>query len=70
MSGKNEGRKIGISILMSCSDFLVIGATNGHVRFYDYQFRIVAWFEYDNIGEVTSISLCHMKKQHKPMLAD
>ena len=65
VSGKNEERKIGISVLMSCPDLLVIGATNGHVRFYDYQFRIVAWFENDKIGEVTSISLCHKKKQYR-----
>ena len=58
-SGKNEGEKVGISVLMSCPEMLVIGATNGHVKFYDYQFRIVGWFENDRIGEVTSISLCN-----------
>jgi WD40 repeat protein/Ca2+-binding EF-hand superfamily protein len=58
-SSKNDGEKVGISVLMSCPEMLVIGATNGHVKFYDYQFRIVGWFENDRIGEVTSISLCN-----------
>ena len=58
-SGKYEFEKVGISVLMSCPELLVIGATNGHVKFYDYQFRIVGWFENDRIGEVTSISLCN-----------
>jgi WD40 repeat protein len=56
-ASKNESDKVGVSVLMSCPKLLVIGATNGHVRFYDYQFRIVGWFEDDKIGEVTSISL-------------
>lgn len=60
-NSKSDSEKIGVSVLMSCPKMLVIGATNGHVRFYDYQFRIVGWFEDDKIGEVTSISLSNQK---------
>jgi WD40 repeat protein len=58
VTGKNDQEKIGISVLKASPALLIIGATNGHIRFYDYQFRIVGWFE-DNpsIGEITSISL-------------
>ena len=61
VGGRSETERVGISVLMSCPLMLVIGATNGYVRFYDYQFRIVGWFEDDEIGEVTSISLSNKK---------
>lgn len=57
VGGRVDTERVGISVLKSCPLMLVIGATNGYVRFYDYQFRIVGWFEDDEIGEVTSISL-------------
>jgi len=35
---------------------VVIGASDGAVRFYDYQFRVQAWFEDLSAGSVKSIS--------------
>mmetsp|Transcript_42036 Transcript_42036/g.105703 ORF Transcript_42036/g.105703 Transcript_42036/m.105703 type:complete len:986 (+) Transcript_42036:60-3017(+) len=35
---------------------VVIGASDGSVRFYDYQFRVQAWFEDLSAGSVKSIS--------------
>eukprot|EP00927_Polykrikos_kofoidii_P072932 TRINITY_DN69007_c0_g1_i1.p1 TRINITY_DN69007_c0_g1~~TRINITY_DN69007_c0_g1_i1.p1 ORF type:complete len:979 (-),score=141.93 TRINITY_DN69007_c0_g1_i1:92-3028(-) len=35
---------------------VVIGASDGNVRFYDYQFRVQAWFEDLSAGSVKSIS--------------
>lgn len=34
-----------INILKIQGDYLVIGASNGSVRFYDFKYTIVAWFE-------------------------
>lgn len=36
--------------------FLVTAATDGYVRFYDYEFRIVAWFEELDAGPVRALS--------------
>eukprot|EP01015_Nassula_variabilis_P010808 TRINITY_DN18802_c0_g1_i3.p2 TRINITY_DN18802_c0_g1~~TRINITY_DN18802_c0_g1_i3.p2 ORF type:complete len:122 (-),score=38.45 TRINITY_DN18802_c0_g1_i3:11-376(-) len=34
-----------INILKVQGDYLVVGASNGSIRFYDFQYRIIAWFE-------------------------
>ena len=58
-----------INILRIQGDYLVTGASNGSVRFYDFKYTIVAWFEVQvkiifvvirlqdiGIGNITSIS--------------
>jgi WD40 repeat protein len=42
---KNDAKKNAITILKAHKEFIIIGSSNGSVRFYDYQFRIVSWFE-------------------------
>jgi WD40 repeat protein len=37
-------------------NFLVVGSSNGCVRFYDNQYRIEAWFEDIDIGSIHTIS--------------
>lgn len=41
--------------------YLVIGTEDGAVRFFDYQFRLVAWFEDLEAGPVTSVSFANAK---------
>lgn len=40
-------------------DLLVTGAADGHVRFFDFEFRVVAWFEDLDAGPVTRVSFAH-----------
>ena len=35
---------------------MVVGSSNGQIRFYDFQYRIIAWFEGEDIASITSIS--------------
>jgi len=45
-----------INILKIQGNYLVVGSSNGSIRFYDFQYTIVAWFEDIGIGNITSIS--------------
>ena len=45
-----------INLLRVQGNYLVIGASNGSVRFYDFQYRIRAWFEDIEIGSITNLS--------------
>jgi len=59
-----QGNAVGY---MSPSEgFLVIGTDDGAVRFFDYQFRLVAWFEDLEAGPVTSVSFANTR----PALGD
>ena len=49
--------KSGINLLDTILDkFIVCGCADGAVRFFDFQFRVVAWFEDIQAGHITSIS--------------
>lgn len=49
--------KSGINLLDTVLDkFLVCGCADGAVRFFDFQFRVVAWFEDIQAGHITAIS--------------
>ena len=47
--------KGGINYVKALDEYLVFGGDDGAVRFYDYQFRIIAWFEDLDAGPVTSV---------------
>lgn len=69
-NSRNEGEKVGISVLKASKVLLIVGATNGNVRFYDYQFRIVGWFEEETgLSEVTSISLSNVHFHYEQVLS-
>lgn len=53
-SGKKESTSI--NILKIQDNYLVVGSSSGAIRFYDFQFRIIAWFENMDIGPITSVS--------------
>ena len=44
--------------------YLVAGYENGHIKFYDFDFKIIAWFEDLGFSEIKSISFS-TKKQIK-----
>ena len=69
-NSRNEGEKVGISVLKASKVLLIVGATNGNVRFYDYQFRIVGWFEEETgLSEVTSIALSNVHFHYEQVLS-
>ena len=41
---KKNATSTAITVLKMEGDFLVVGASNGSIRFYDKQYRIEAWF--------------------------
>lgn len=45
-----------ITILQVQDQYLIVGSSNGQIRFYDFQYRIIAWFEDEDITSITSIS--------------
>lgn len=47
----------GINVLDTVLDrYVVCGCEDGGVRFFDFQFRVVAWFEDIKSGQITSLS--------------
>ena len=54
-------KKAGISNLLVHERLIVIGTNMGSVRFYDFRFRIICWFENIGLGKVTSISFAKNK---------
>ena len=68
-STMGDSGDVGISVLKASKVLLIVGATNGNVRFYDYQFRIVGWFEEEaGLAKVTSISLSNVHFHYEQVL--
>mgnify|MGYP000069822666 FL=1 len=43
---------------MTYDEYLVVGNSDGTIRFYDFCFKVVAWFEDLNLSTIKSISFC------------
>jgi WD40 repeat protein len=54
--GAEPQRKVALTVIVDMDGYLVIGSSDGAVRFYDFDFRLVAWFEDMNAGPITSVS--------------
>ncbi|KAG1711729.1 hypothetical protein DVH05_008972 [Phytophthora capsici] len=54
--GAEPQRKVALTVVVDMDGYLVLGSSDGAVRFYDFDFRLVAWFEDLNAGPVTSVS--------------
>ncbi|POM69186.1 Microtubule-associated protein [Phytophthora palmivora] len=52
--GAEPQRKVALTVIVDMDGYLVLGSSDGAVRFYDFDFRLVAWFEDMNAGPVTS----------------
>eukprot|EP00892_Ulva_mutabilis_P006792 jgi/Ulvmu1/4485/UM002_0210.1 len=55
-----------LSFITSIGDFIVTGADDGHVRFFDPMLRLIAWFEHLGAGAVRSVSF----SRARPWLPD
>ena len=49
-----------LNYLQALDNYLLCAGEDGAVRFYDYQFRIIAWFEDLQAGPVTSVSFANL----------
>ena len=49
---------------------IIVGTSVGTVRFYDFRFRILCWFEDLNLQQINSISFCHFKEDYVPNYQD
>ncbi len=47
-----------ITQLMTYDEYLVVGNSDGTIRFYDFCFKVVAWFEDLNLSTIKSIAFC------------
>jgi cilia- and flagella-associated protein 251 len=45
--------------LSTISNFVITGADDGHVRFFDPMLRLIAWFEHIDAGPVKAVSFSH-----------
>ena len=55
-----------ISVLKIEDRFLVVGSSNGSVRFYDDQYRIEAWFQDIDLGSIHTISFSDVQEDYDP----
>jgi hypothetical protein len=52
-----KGPFIAITMLTTIHDqYLVVGNSDGSIRFYDFKFKVVAWFEDLSLNVIKSIS--------------
>ena len=47
---------VAVTCLLTTGEYVVSGGADGHIRFFDFDFRIIAWFEDLDAGPVASIS--------------
>ena len=63
-----KGPYIAITMLTTIHDqYLVCGNNDGSIRFYDFKFKVVAWFEDMNLHTIKSISFS--KRQRRVAVA-
>jgi WD40 repeat protein/Ca2+-binding EF-hand superfamily protein len=55
-SSAEHKKSAALTVLTDMDGYLVLGSSDGAVRFFDFDFRLVAWFEDMNAGAVTSVS--------------
>lgn len=65
MNKSKEGKKLGYSIqtLNIHKDYLVCGFEDGSVKFYDFFFKVKAWFESLGIKSVKSVSFSNLQPE-------
>lgn len=54
--GKVNAKNPSVSLLTLHGKYLIVGTSAGTVRFYDFRFRIICWFEDLNLSRITSIT--------------
>ncbi|CEG43686.1 flagellar associated protein [Plasmopara halstedii] len=58
--GAEPHHKVALTVVVDINGYLVLGSNDGAVRFYDFDFRLVAWFEDVNAGPVASVSFAQI----------
>lgn len=61
---KKNAVSTAISVLKIEDRFLVVGSSNGSIRFYDDQYRIEAWFEDVDLGAIHTISFSDVQEDY------
>jgi WD40 repeat protein len=56
--------------LTTHNDYLVVGNSDGTIRFYDFYFKVVAWFEELNLSNIKSISFSNTEPRAATDLQD
>ncbi len=56
-------KEVSINILEIHNKYLVTGDKNGHVKFYDSTFKIVAWFEHLEMSRLMSVSFAYTEPE-------
>ena len=60
----NFAKDIEITTLTTVHDrYLVAGYKNGHIKFYDFDFKIIAWFDDLGFSDIKSVSFSKKKPQ-------
>ncbi|CAF0707326.1 unnamed protein product, partial [Brachionus calyciflorus] len=57
-----------INVLKLMNDIIVIGDSEGHVKFIDQQLHVLMWYKHLNLGPITSLSFSQTTKDYRPML--
>lgn len=50
-----------LNYMVVVDEFIVTAGADGHVRFFDFEFRVVAWFEDLDAGPIASLSFARAK---------
>ena len=56
---KYAGKVVSISLLNTYKDMIILGTSVGTIRFYDFRFRIICWFEENEMGAIRSLSFSY-----------
>ena len=48
--------KSAVNVLLTSGEYIVSGGSDGFIKFFDFDFRIIAWFEDLDAGPVASVS--------------
>ncbi|KAF1330736.1 Wd repeat-containing protein 66, partial [Globisporangium splendens] len=54
--GSELQKEVALTFIADMDGHLILGSSDGAVRFYDFDFRLVTWFEDMNAGAITSVS--------------
>ena len=56
---KYADKVVSISLLNTYRNMIILGTSVGTIRFYDFRFRIICWFEENEMGTIRSLSFSH-----------
>ena len=51
--------KSAVNVLLTSGEYIVSGGSDGFIKFFDFDFRVIAWFEDLDAGPIPSLSFAH-----------